>query len=297
MRSRLNPRFDAFVRPARLRPQLWRLLLGGLFSILVYVGWVSGVITGLWWLTGTGDIRSWATPILTGRTPTGALILLFTFLGMALGPMLAARLLHKRPAHSLFGRGAVVIRDFVLAASVVGLLYLITSIIWAWRFDAVPNVTPALWLKLLPVALIGLLIQTGAEELLFRGYLQQQLAARFRSPLIWMFLPALLFGAAHYDPQTAGGNVWLMMAAAALFGLLAADLTAQTGSIGAAWGFHFANNFAALMILSLQGTLSGLALFTTPYGPDDISVLPALVLVDLAILALTWGLVRRLVRR
>ncbi len=53
------------------------------------------------------------------------------------------------------------------------------------------------------------LIQTGAEELVFRGYLQQQLAARFASPLIWMVLPALIFGAVHYDPATAGPNVWL----------------------------------------------------------------------------------------
>jgi DNA-directed RNA polymerase subunit RPC12/RpoP len=40
---------------------------------------------------------------------------------------------------------------------------------------------------------VGVLIQTGAEEVLFRGYLQQQLAARFASPIAWMVLPSAIF--------------------------------------------------------------------------------------------------------
>ena len=35
----------------------------------------------------------------------------------------------------------------------------------------------------LPAALLGMVIQTGTEELIFRGYLQQSLAARFRSAM------------------------------------------------------------------------------------------------------------------
>jgi uncharacterized protein len=47
--------------------------------------------------------------------------------------------------------------------------------------------------------------------------------------------------------------------AAATFGLIAADLTARTGSIGAAWGFHFANNTMAITILATDGTITGLS--------------------------------------
>ena len=43
----------------------------------------------------------------------------------------------------------------------------------------------------------------AAEELAFRGYLMQALAARFRSPLVWWLLPALLFGAAALEPGRA----------------------------------------------------------------------------------------------
>lgn len=295
--ARFAPAFRSYVTPAMARPQLWRLAVGILLCAAIYVVWIAVLLAGLWWLTGTGNVLDWAGPVLTGQTPRGTLILLYSFVGMGLGPIVAVRVLHKRRAGSLFGRASVVICDFATAALIVGLVYAIGTALWLWQFDAQPNIDPVLWLQLLPLALLGLSIQTGAEELVFRGYLQQQLAARFASPLIWLVLPALIFGAVHYDPATAGSNVWLMMGAAAIFGLVAADLTAVTGSIGAAWGFHFANNMVALLILSLQGTLSGLSLYTTPYGPDDLVVLPGLVLADLAVLALTWALVRRAVRR
>ena len=292
-----SPAFQAYVAPARLRPQIWRLLAGLVLCLLIYVAWVFGLLGSLWWLSGTADPQAWLTPIIGAATPAGTLILLATFFGMALGPMLVVRLLHKRGAATLFGRGAIVIRHFVVAAGVVGAVYAISLVIWFMRFDAVPNLSWSLWLSLLPLALLGLLVQTGAEELLFRGYLQQQLAARFASPLIWMVLPSLAFGAAHYDPATAGGNVWLLIVAAGLFGLVAADLTAVSGSIGAAWGFHFANNVAAVLIIAVQGTMPGLALFTTPYAADDTGAMGGLVAIDLIVLAIVWAFVRRALRR
>ncbi len=40
---------------------------------------------------------------------------------------------------------------------------------------------------------LGMTILIGYwEELVFRGYLQSQLAARFRSPLVWIVLPSLM---------------------------------------------------------------------------------------------------------
>ena len=292
-----SPQFQTYIAPARSRPQIWRLLLGILLCLAVYIAWVAGMLAALWALTGSGGFRGWADTILQGRTAYGTQILLLTFLGMALGPMLAARLLHRRNAGSLFGRGAVVVRDFVIAAGLVALVFGVATALWLLSYDAVPNLDWKVWLTLLPLSLLGLLIQTGAEELVFRGYLQQQLAVRFRSPVLWMVLPSLLFGAVHYDPETAAANVWLMMAAAAAFGLVAADLTAVTGSLGAAWGFHFANNVAAILIVSLDGTLSGLSLFKTPYGADDAQMLPRLIAIDLLVLTFTWALVRRALRR
>jgi membrane protease YdiL (CAAX protease family) len=72
-------------------------------------------------------------------------------------------------------------------------------------------------MSFLPLALVGVLIQTGAEEVLFRGYMQQQLAARFSSPILWMVLPSAIFAALHYQPEIMGDNTWLMMGAVFVF--------------------------------------------------------------------------------
>lgn len=288
--------FESFVAPARRHCGVWRLTLGLTIAAVIYALWSVAVLSAFWWLASTDKSVGLMRDVEQAASPLHTYILLATFIGMALGPMIVVRLLHKRSIGSLFGRAAVVLRDFTIAAGLVAALYTLSMGLWFWRFDAVPNMDPKLWLLLLPPSLIGIAIQTGAEELVFRGYLQQQLAARFRSPLIWMLIPSVMFGFAHYDPVTSGGNLWVVVAATTLFGLVAADLTAKTGSIGAAWGFHFANNVAALLFVTVKGTIPGLALFTTPYGADD-PVMAGLTLIDMGVLAISWLLVRRILLR
>lgn len=288
--------FESYVAPARARCGVWRLILGLTVAAVIYALWSTGLLSAYWWIASTDKSVGLMRDVAAASSPMHTYILLATFVGMALGPMIVVRFLHKRGVGSLFGRAAVVLRDFTIAAGLVAAVYAVAIGLWFWQFDAVPNLDPKLWLMLLPLSLIGIAIQTGAEELVFRGYLQQQLAARFRSPLIWMLIPSLMFGFAHYDPVTSGGNLWVIVAATTLFGLVAADLTAKTGSIGAAWGFHFANNVAALLFVAVKGTIPGLALFTTPYGAGD-PVMAGLTLIDMGVLALSWLLVRRVLQR
>lgn len=292
------PHHEPFVAPARAYPQIWRLLVGLVVAVIVYIVVVFAVFLIGWVVSGDGgDSLTWAQRQLNPDDPDALLLLLATFTGMALGAMAAARVMHKRGAGTLFGRGARVLYDFVVAAAIVGAILGGSVVIWSFSYDAVPGLPPMVWLGLLPLALLGLLIQTGAEELLFRGYLQQQLAARFASPLVWLILPSIAFGLVHYDAQSAGSSVWIVVGAAALFGLIAADLTAHTGSIGAAWGFHFANNTLAVLVISTQGSLTGLALYTTPYSVSDTDTLSTLVLFDLAMMGTAWFVIRRVLTR
>jgi membrane protease YdiL (CAAX protease family) len=290
--------FDRFVAPARARPQLWRLALG-VVLIVVFALLGTGVVFGTgWFLAGRGeDGAVWADSMVSAESPLGTLLLLFSFLGMAVGAMLAARWLHQRPVGTLFGPAVRTLRDFVRAAAVVGALMVLSIALWSVSYDAVPNLPFATWAAILPLTLLGLLIQTGAEEVVFRGYLMQQLAARFRSPLLWAFLPSLLFGLVHYNPDLPPEGALILIGAATTFGLAAADLTARTGSIGAAWGFHFMNNVFAVAILSTEGTITGLSLLATPYAVEDSARFDALILVDLAFLVLAWWLVRRVTSR
>jgi hypothetical protein len=294
----MTPAFDRFVAPARKRPQLWRLVAGLVLAIAIYVLWTVAVIVGAWFLFGRDtDPLIWAQTLLEADSPEGTLVLLATFLGMALGPMAAARLLHGRRAGTLFGPRVRTLRDFAVAAGIVFAVLGTALLLWAFEYDAVVNLPLSIWAMVLPLTLLGLLVQTGAEEVLFRGYMQSQLAARFRSPLVWLVVPSLLFGIVHFDAVSAGDNVWMVVGSASVFGLIAADLTARTGSIGAAWGFHFANNVMAIAIISTDGTITGLARWVTPYTLAEYDASAPAILLDVAMLVLAWWLVRRAVAR
>jgi membrane protease YdiL (CAAX protease family) len=135
-----------------------------------------------------------------------------------------------------------------------------------------------------------LLLQVTSEELVFRGYLQQQLAARFDSRWIWYVLPSVLFGFLHYDTEIMGSNAWIVVAHTTIFGMIAADVTARTGNLGAAIGLHFANNLFALTIISLDGSLSGLGLYKTAFHVSDEVAIRSVLIPDIFFLILLYGL-------
>ena len=293
----MYPRLEAFIAPARKRPQLWRLLLGLGLIAAVYVGAGFGLFALLPLLLPPDQLNAIARTMQPPSSPQAVLVLFATFPPVILATWLVARWLHGRSLQSLLGPRGSLLRPFALAAGSVLVLAAAYLALWLRVFDPVPNLGLGTWLKLLPLTLLCLLIQTAAEEILFRGYVLQQLAARFASPLVWMALPAALFGLIHYDPAAGGLINLLVMGSAAIFGLIAADLTALGGSIGAAWGFHFANNLMALGILALDGSISGLALWRTPYSTATIADHPGVMLADTALTILAWALLRRLLVR
>lgn len=282
---------DAYVAPARARPGLWRLFLGLVLVAAAFVAWFVVLVAAIYLVSGEGGGQQWMTRLTTANTPTSVLLVLTAIPGLGFGAMLAARLLHARGPATLFGRKRRVIRHFSAAAAIT-LAILAASLLIPAGYTLMPGLDLALWLSFLPLALVTIAAQAGAEELLFRGYLQQQLAARFASPLIWLLVPSLIFGAAHFDPSAPPGVAWLVVAAATVFGLCAADLTARSGSIGAAWGFHFANNVAAVLVVALSGNLSGLALYVTPFGADAVDILPPLILRDMATTLVIYAAIR-----
>ncbi|MDU8944460.1 CPBP family intramembrane glutamic endopeptidase [Ovoidimarina sediminis] len=292
-----TPAFEAFVAPARPTRQIWMLLLGLLLAVVIYAFVTLVIFAVVWVVRGLPQNVIWFEELIRADTPDKLLILLVSFVGMALGPMAAVLMLHERPVGTLFGRAPVVLRDFTVAAAVAGTVLGASLIFWSWGNDAVPGLPCDRWIVLLPLAAVLVLIQTGAEELVFRGYMQQQLGARFRSPIAWALVPAMLFGVAHFDVASAGPVAPLVVISAGLFGLMAADLTAQTGSIGAAWGFHFANNMLALTLIATEGTLTGLALYKTPYAVSDLEVMRTALPFDLLMMGLIWFAIRRILSR
>ena len=90
-----------------------------------------------------------------------------------------------------------------------------------------------------------------------------------------------------------------MMTVLATFviGLITADLTRRTGSLSSAWAFHFSNNAFALLFVSTDGTLTGMALFLTPYTAADASLMPIMLSADVITSILLWLILVRVLRR
>ncbi len=231
-----------------------------------------------------------------GNSPAEVIALLFCYVPLAAGIALGLWLTSRRGMFSLIGPLRATVRNFLWVAAPLTLLWAATMPLSVMDSTVHQNLT--LWQQLpwLPFALVGLVIQTGTEELLFRGYLQQNLAARFRSRWVWMVLPSAAFGLIHYSPQQFGYVAWAVVGWSALFGLVAADLTARTGNLGAAIALHFANNASAMLMVGLAGNLGGLALYTSTADPANTTGPLLFLAIDAMMVVISWVIARRVLR-
>ena len=269
----MEPALYAFAEPARARAAPWRVLAGllsiGLFLLL------SGIALG--WAAFRAGLAPPEGGLAMLERPEGALFALATFLLWWPALWLALRLFHRRGLASALGPQKGSARLFMAGLGWAALFVAVTTaagIALAGPPDLAARGLGE-WALLAAFALPLILVQTGAEEALFRGYILQQMAARFGSPLAWAVLPSLLFGALHWHPAAPGGG-FALMAATGLAGLVFALATARTGSVYAAWGAHFGVNCGAILLVGAPGWLSGLAAFHW-----EEASLGALVAVDL----------------
>jgi membrane protease YdiL (CAAX protease family) len=198
------------------------------------------------------------------------IILLFgSFITWHLALLTIVKLLHKRSYVSLIGvKKKLNWKQFLLATFVTVSVSLVSLIIIPFESilfsqNYLPRIETSYikeWLPWVLPALLVIFIQVSAEEVLFRGYLLQQLRARFRSYWIWAIIPSFLFGIAHYDFSTFENNTFIYMLNAFVFGVLASILTVQSNNISYALGMHFINNIIGVLFFGLGDTLSDLSL-------------------------------------
>lgn len=297
---RLFPDYSAHVLhtfAAEKRSEWWRTLAGVVAIVAVYLLLAQLYQAAL--LVYTAEHPEFLDQLLAGSTPLAMLVLLGSFGLISASVFVVVGSLHKRAALGVMGPLSLAIPQFVRVVGVLVVLGVVLAVLPPYGYDAplVPNLTAGLWMLLLPLSLVAVFVQISAEEILFRGYLQQQLGARFRSPLVWMVIPSALFALGHYQPGEAGENAVMIAVWAGVFGLLMADLTARAGTIGPALAVHFVNNVTALVFTSLPDSLGGLALYHTPFGMADAEMLRAWLPVDFAVMFVSWLAARLALRR
>ena len=135
-------------------------------------------------------------------------------------------------------------------------------------------------------ALVGIVVQTFAEEFIFRGYVTQGLALAFKKPLPAAVVSGILFGSLHIPngiPQAVN---------AVIFGTVCALIAIRTGGIALTFGLHLANNyFGAVVVVSGSDVFKGspgIIAQTTPH-----LLWWDLGLGTLALAAMLWWIFRR----
>lgn len=106
-------------------------------------------------------------------------------------------------------------------------------------------------------------IQTGIEELIFRGYLIQGLSQVFKNGIVPLILTTTLFGLAHMTNPEVKQYGWLIMFPYyTVFALFLGTLTLLDEGLELAFGIHFANNLvSSIMVSSPHSALKTYSIF------------------------------------
>jgi membrane protease YdiL (CAAX protease family) len=229
-------------------------------------------------------------------SPAAVFLLLVSVGLLWFGMYVAIRLVHRRSFSTLLGWQRRIAMGDLWRGLAAGII--VACLLVAVGFFVDPqlersDVPLQTWLIMAaPLALL-VLIQASAEELVFRGYLHQSLAARFSSPIVWAGLPTIAFTLLHWY---SGALPWMNAAMLVSIGSIAVAMTVllvRTGNLGAAFGAHTGNNWIALLVFAVDDDLGGASLFhmrglDDPYwtigqavGLTLISMLGALMLVVL----------------
>lgn len=201
------------------------------------------------------------------------LLLLGCFSFFWLGLWIILRLFHKQKFITLFEftreqRFRQIVLGFLLVMFALLIFEFILLVQYRSDYSYFAELKPGVvWNKFLlvfPLLFVLTLVQSGAEELIFRGYLLQQLALRFDSWIIWALLPSLFFGLLHYDSDLSLIGRLLYIYSTTIFGLVACVLVWLCGSLWPAIGMHFTNNIYAFSFIGVEDYFEGTQLWTVP---------------------------------
>jgi len=226
---------------------------------------------------------------LTGLGISGSFGILLAMMPFVLGFVafvIFMKPVHQRPFKTLltgarrfrwnrFGWAALVWFVLLSAYSLVAHLTGIEEFHW--------NFNPNGFIGLILVAIVIIPLQTGFEEVLFRGYLMQGIARLTLTRWVPLIVTTLIFGSLHYaNPEVKEYGAWMVMPQYLWFGLFFGICTIMDNGLELAWGAHTINNiFGTLFVTQEASAIPTKALFSiTKYSPSfDILALVAISLI------------------
>lgn len=263
------------------RPRLWRWILGTLFIVTTWqvLGLALTFLLASFFdldvelLFSTADEDLAAIRALSAWS--SAATILISFLPLFIATLLAYRIFLKKNIKSLltsrdkysYKRTWIGFASLALISIAFGSLDLIFN--WdsyTFSFKA------SAFLPYLLIAFTLLPIQTTAEELFFRGWIQGWLDNGKRRQWSISILSGAIFSLPHLaNPEVAGNELLFPIISYGATGFMLAWVTYRDKSLELAIGAHFANNLlAALLVSSQDSALPSVSLFSVPevaWGP------------------------------
>ena len=151
--------------------------------------------------------------------------------------------------------------------------------------------------KFIPLLLISLFLiplQTSLEEIFFRGYFSQGVAARTKSRWLAILIPGIIFGLIHsMNPEVKEFGFWISMSQYIGFGLVFGLISVLDDGIELALGIHAANNaFLSLFVTHKASALQTPAVFEAlnmdPYKDSLVTILLFVIAVIIYALLYKW---------
>ena len=280
-------RMQTYLDLARLgKNDWWRCVLSVVFILFMWqiIGALPGAILVIRGMLLGGPGLETGTGAFPGvDTTVGFIALMLASVFFLGGIFLSVRFIHRRPLSTLITPASSVdwgrlLQGFGVWFLLAALMSVVEALLYpgryVWSLD-LPRLLPLVFL-----ALIFIPIQTGAEELFFRGYILQMAGLLLRNIWVLCTISGLLFGLPHLLNPEASVNYPLLGFYYFAFGFTLAYISLRDGCLELALGAHAANNFFSVIFANYTITvLPTPSLFT-------ITVLDALYSVPAALVGL-----------
>jgi uncharacterized protein len=194
------------------------------------------------------------------------------FVLATIGFLIGLKKFHKKALTSvLTGYEKFRFRRFWTAFAIWGIL-LILVVLLNYVIDpegVVINIEPQGFIVSILLCFIFMPIQTGIEEVFFRGYLMQGFSQIFKNGIGPLIITSFLFGAVHMsNPEVRQYGWGIMLSYYVLFALFMGALTLLDEGLELAIGIHFANNFfSSALVTSPHSVIKTYSVFTV--SADD----------------------------
>jgi len=202
-------------------------------------------------------------PKIVSASPLIFMLILLSFPASLIAPYLGQKFLHNRSIKSLHTAASKIrwsrgLQAFVVTWAVLGTF---TAVLHFTGISPVKsNFGAERFISYSLVCLLFLPLQSGTEEIIFRGYLNQGFHHMIKNKWVVFIITSLMFMAMHLaNPEALAGKESglhiLTMSSYFLFGFIACLMVWMDDGLESAIGFHAANNTFAGIFVNYEGSV------------------------------------------